>query len=129
MTYDDAVDAAVGSTEEAEVMASSTGSGFDRAGCAGARSVVDRASTGGVGGDTGRTKAVPGGEGAAIGEGEIMATSHVNGSACGANRKFCKNKTAPMANPPCNRHDTIQPAASGFVPSIGCRPLPIMADE
>jgi len=105
----------VGSVEGVEVMDVSTGSGVDGDGCVGARSVVGRVGIGGAGGETGCAMPGLGGEGVAIGEGALMATSHVNGSACGANRKFCKKKTAPMANPPCNRQDTIQPAASGFV--------------
>ena len=110
------------------VVAVSPGSGFDSIGCVGARSVVVRMGVGGVGGDTRRGMAVLCGAGVAIAEGAVIATSQVNGSAWGANRKLCKKKTTPMAKPPCNRQDTTQPAVSGFALSIGCRRVSIMVN-
>jgi hypothetical protein len=129
MAYDEAVDAGcVGSIRGGGVVAVSSGSGFDKIGCAGARFVVGFVGIGGVEGDTLRVMAGSCGDGVDIGEAAVIATSQVNGSAWDANRKLCKKKTTPMAKPPCSRQDATQPAVSGFVRLIGCCRVSIMAD-
>lgn len=55
--------------------------------------------------------AVSGDEAEVAGGGDTMATSHSNGSSCGASWMRCANIRAATARLPCTRPETSQPNA------------------